>query len=152
MQIDEFWQSYLDAQDPVQYDTAGTYEAWSFGNTPEMADDLGALVLQGIKTATASLVWAYEHEEERYPRIGDLSIILDSAGKPLCIIETTQIEIGPFNAVDERQAYEEGEGDRTLAYWRKVHWEFFSEECESIGKAPNDTMPILCERFKMIFP
>ena len=85
MQIDEFWQSYLDAQDPVQYDTAGTYEAWSFGNTREMADDLGALVLQGIKTATASLVWAYEHEEERYPRIGVLSIILDSAGKPFVL-------------------------------------------------------------------
>ncbi len=151
IQIDEFWQSYLDGENPALSDQSATYEAWSFGNTPEMADELGALVVQGMKTATASLAWTYEHEGERYPQIGEIGIILDSDGNPLCIIETTQIEIKPFNAVDERQAYEEGEGDRTLAYWRKVHWEFFSQECQTIGRKPSEMMPVLCERFRLVY-
>ena len=150
-QVENYWQSYLQAQHPTPADSSATYEAWSFGNTPEMADELGSLVVQGIKTATASLVWAYEHEGESYPQIGKLSIILDSEGNPLCIIETIEIEIKPFIAVDERQAYEEGEGDRTLNYWRKAHWDYFSNECESIERKPSEIMPVLCERFRLIY-
>lgn len=150
-QVEKYWQSYLQGQHPTLADPSATYEAWSFGNTSEMADELGALVVRGIKTATASLVWAYEHEGERFPQIGDLSIILDGEGNPLCIIETNRVEIKPFNAVDELQAYEESEGDRTLDYWREVHWEFFSQECESIGRKPSEMMPVLCERFRLVY-
>jgi len=151
MQIDEFWQSYLEAQNPALSDPAATYEAWSFGNTPKMADELGALVVQGIKTATASLVWTYDHEGERYPQIGDISIILDGAQNPICIIEIIEVQIQPYDEVGEQHAFEEGEGDRTLAYWRKVHWNFFAQECKSIDKRPSSTMPIVCERFRLIY-
>ncbi|TFH31677.1 MAG: ASCH domain-containing protein, partial [Anaerolineales bacterium] len=54
--------------------------------------------------------------------------------------------------VDEEQAYLEGEGDRSLAYWRDVHWNFFSRECAQIGREPSEHMPVLCERFKLVFP
>ena len=32
--------------------------------------------------------------------------------------------------VSEEHAYKEGEGDRSLAYWRAVHEEFFTKEFE----------------------
>ena len=136
IQIDEFWQSYLDAQNPALSDPSATYEAWSFGNTPEIADELGALVVQGIKTATASLVCAYEHAGERYPQIGDFSIILDGRRKPICIIEVIDVQIQPFVEIGERHAFEEGEGDRTLAYWRKVHRNFLRRNVSLLAKSP----------------
>jgi len=75
---------------------------------------------------------------------------LDGRGDPLCIIETTRIYIEPYNLVDEEQAYAEGEGDRSLAYWREAHWDYFSRRCEAIGREPSEHMPIVCERFRVV--
>jgi len=83
--------------------------------------------------------------------VGDLSIITNWEGESLCIIETTEVEIKAFNEVDDTFAYDEGEGDRSLAYWREVHWDVSSRECATIKREPAETMPLLCERFRVIF-
>lgn len=147
-----FWQSYLAALPPNVQPPAADYEAWSFGDSPAMADELGQLVKAGTKTATCSLLWEYEADGEPIPQIGDLSVILDGRKEPLCIIETTEIEIKPYNAVDARFAYDEGEGDRSLADWRAAQWRFFGRSCERIGRRPAETMPLVCERFRRIYP
>ena len=149
--VRDYWRSYLDSRKPELSTQGLEYEDWPFGNTPEMADDLGDLVKRGVKIATASLAWAYQAEGEAYPEVGDISIILDGRGDPMCIIETTDVEVLAFNAVGEKHAYEEGEGDRSLEYWREVHWAFFAEECKSIGREPTEDMPVVCERFRLIY-
>jgi len=150
-EVRDYWRSYLDSLKPERSPQGLEYEAWAFGNTSDMADNLGDLVKRGVKIATASLVWAYQAEGEPYPEVGDISIILDGRGDPICIIETTDVEVIAFNAVGEKHAYEEGEGDRSLDYWREVHWAFFAEECNSIGKEPVEDMPVVCERFRLIY-
>ena len=40
----------------------------------------------------------------------------------------------PFDEVSKEHAYKEGEGDRSLAYWRDVHEDFFAEEFISAFK------------------
>jgi uncharacterized protein YhfF len=152
IEVETFWQSYLASLSEIAESHPTSYEAWSFCDNEEAANELGNLVKAGIKTATCSLVWAYEAENEKLPVAGDLSIITNWDGKPLCIIKTTQVEVKAFNAVDDRFAYDEGEGDRSFAYWRKVHWAVFSRECATIGREPVETMPVVCERFRMIFP
>lgn len=42
-------------------------EAWAFGATPEQADELLALVLDGIKTATASSLQDYRVSGDPLP-------------------------------------------------------------------------------------
>jgi uncharacterized protein YhfF len=115
-----------------------------------MADRLGDLVRKGLKTATASLVWSLEAGSEPYPSVGDYSIILDGRGLPMCIIQTTDLRVIPFDEVDEEHAYLEGEGDRSLRYWREAHWDYFGEECRQMGREPSERMPILCERFALV--
>lgn len=127
------------------------YTAWGFGNSPAMADELGGLVLQGIKTGTATLLWEIEVEQEPIPAVGDFSIVLDGAGEPLCIIRTARVEILPFNQVGAEHADAEGEGDRSLAYWREAHWRFFGMVCQEIKRRPEENMPIVCERFEVVF-
>lgn len=116
-----------------------------------MADELGALVAAGTKTATCSALWEYEAEGEPIPQVGQRSIILDGRGEPLCIIETVEVEIRPYNEVDPQFAYDEGEGDRSLTYWREAHWRFFSRTLPKIGREPTPTMPLVCERFLVIY-
>jgi uncharacterized protein YhfF len=127
------------------------YEAWSFGDGPEMADRLGGLVLAGRKTATCSALWELEAEGEPVPRPGEMSIVLDGRGEPLCVIETTEVEVRRFDEVDEAFARDEGEGDRSLAYWREAHRGFFSRTLPGIGRRFSEDMPLVCERFRVVY-
>jgi uncharacterized protein YhfF len=56
-----------------------------------------------------------------------------------------------YDEVDAKFAYEEGEGDRSLEYWRDAHWRFFSRTLPTIGKEPSVDMPLVCERFRVIY-
>ncbi len=149
--IQAYWQNYLKTLPDDHPHRSADYTAWGFGDSPRMADELGALVKGGTKTATASLIWEYEFDGEPLPKVGDISIILDGQDHPMCIIETTELRQLPFNEVDEQFAYDEGEGERTLVQWRRDHWSFFGRSCERIGKERSETMPVLCERFRVVF-
>ena len=148
--IKKYWESFLRYAPEVE--AAHTpYQAWAFGNSPQIADQLGDLVVQGDKTATASLVWSYEAEDEPFPQVDDYHIILDGKGIPICIIRTTELVVVPFDEVDEVHAFLEGEGDRSLQYWREVHWAVYKDECLQIGREAQPDMPVLCERFVMVY-
>ena len=126
-------------------------EAWAFGATPEHADELLALVLNGAKTGTASSLWDYEATGDPLPQVGDLSIIVDGEGTPRAVIETIDLRTVPFDEVTDAHAYAEGEGDRTLQYWREVHERFWREHSEGPrGFAPD--MPVVCELFRLVHP
>ena len=113
-----------------------------------MADELGALVAQGVKTATTSALAAYEPNEPP-PRVGGLSIVLDGNGKPLCVIETTEVRVLLFREVGADFAYDEGEGDRSLIYWRAAHERFFSQ---TLPRPFDEAMRVVCERFRVVWP
>lgn len=147
--ITRFWQDYL-ASLPPEVPHPAAFQAWAFGDSPALADELAALVLAGLKTATAGLVWAFEYDNEPLPKPGDYSIVLSGQGEPRCIIETTRVDVVPFKDVDAEQAYLEGEGDRTLEYFRAAHERFFKRECARIGRAYAWDMPVVCERFRLV--
>ena len=52
----------------------------------------------------------------------------------------------------EEFAATEGEGDASLAFWRDAHWAAFSRELEGIGRSPQADMPVVCERFEVVYP
>lgn len=148
--IKQYWQRYLDSL-PTDQPHPARYQAWHFSDYPAAADLLAQLVVDGIKKATASLGWVYEWQKEPYPQPGELSVITDWAGTPRCVIETTGVEVLPFDQVSAEFAAEEGEGTRTLAEWRAVHWEIFARECAIIDRSPAMDMPVVCERFRIIY-
>ena len=124
------------------------YEAWAYGCDP---DELARLTLMGIKTATASAYPLYELEGEPLPESGTYSIILWEDGSAACITRTTKVYVIPFKEVGEDQAWREGEGDRSLAYWRSVHEVFFGKELISAGLAFTEDMAVVCEEFEVVF-
>ena len=128
---------------------AGEYDAWSFGDD---TDGLAALVRGGIKTATCSAYDLYEAEGEDLPKAGDTSVILDSRDEAVCIIRTTRVYVIPFDEVTAEHAFREGEGDRSLEYWRKVHEAFFKEELTSAGLEFSGNSRVVCEEFEVVYP
>ena len=146
--VETFWRAYLATLPKDAPQRQQGYVAEGFGDSPAMADTLGALIADGVKTATCSALWEWLAEGQELPQAGLLTIVLDGRGVPLCIIETTEVTVRPFNQVDAAFAFDEGEGDRTLEYWREVHWRFFTRSLAAIQRSPLEEMPLVCERFR----
>ena len=131
----------MDGADP--YETLPTFQ---FGGGGALADALAALVLRGLKSATCTTLAEYQEKGEAIPTPGERFVMLDSRGVPLGVIETVAIEVQPAGAVDEAFARDEGEGDRTLSYWRQAHKRYFAGQ----GRALTNETLLVCERFKLV--
>ena len=138
--VQSFWRRFVAATG-----IDGQYTAWGFGSD---ATALGLLVRDGPKRATASNYSWYRDDGEAMPAVGDLSVVLDGQGEPLCVIRTTGVEVRPFGEVDEEFAWTEAEGDRSLAHWREAHIEFFASERRPV----NETSDVVLERFELLWP
>ncbi|WP_221770238.1 ASCH domain-containing protein [Listeria ivanovii] len=141
------WQNYRTENQGVPT----KFEAWAFGDSAEMANELGRLVMEGTKTGTSSLFYWYDQGGEVMPSVGSYVIILDGEEEAMGIIKLVDVMIMPFNEVPERFAYVEGEGDRTLVYWRKVHTTFFTNESVELGIEFNEDVLIVCEEFEVVY-
>ncbi len=148
--VKAMWSAFSAAH-PRLMQEAATCSAWHFCSTKADADELADLVLAGVKRATAGALWSYEAEGEEIPRVGDLSVITDWEGNAKCVIRTLSVEIVPFEDVSEEFAATEGEGDGSLEYWRKGHWAYFSQELAELGREPVLDMPVVCERFEVVY-
>ena len=147
--IAAFWQDFCTEMGEDR--SARFFEAFHFHDNEAGANELVQLVLAGVKRATAGLVWTYESAGVSPPKPGALSVVTYWDGKPACVIETLEIEVVPFEQVTAEFAASEGEGDGSLAYWRHVHWAYFGRECARIGRAPSQVMPVVSERFSVIY-
>lgn len=144
--IQEFWEAFKSKEGL----TDANYQAWAFGDSPEMANHLAELVVKGIKTATTSACALYE-ENEPLPKVGEYNTILNGIGEPVVLTKTVVTEIVSFDAVSWEHAYHEGEGDRSLAYWRKVHEAFFKRAYAEAGLAFDQSIPCFCEVFEVVY-
>ena len=147
----EFYIQYLKSLGKDNEFYPGKFIVDKFGDSPEMADELLKPVLSGLKTATCSALWEWESEGGSIPKPGLLSVIVDGKGEPRCIIETVEVTLKNYNEVDAAFARDEGEGDLSLDYWREAHRRFFTRTLPAIGREFRDDMPLVCERFKVVW-
>ena len=144
-----FWREFARSSDHA--DEARFYEAFFFSDSEEVANELADLVLRGIKRATAASMWSHEEEGKPLPRPGDLSIVTNWAGEPLCVIETESVQVVPFRDVSAEFAAIEGEGDGSLSYWQEAHRAYFTRECARAGRKFSESMPVVCECFRVVY-
>ena len=71
--------------------------------------------------------------------------MLDGSGIPRAVLETVELTQRRFGEVDAAFAFDEGEGDRTLASWRRAHRNYFGRR----GTFAPD-MLLWCERFRVV--
>ncbi|VUX02421.1 ASCH domain protein [Streptococcus constellatus] len=145
MTPEQLWNEYKTINPAIGDDI----DTWAFGVEP---DQLADLVLKGEKTATASAYELYEMDKEPLPQAGTFDVILDGQGQAVCIIKVTKVTVVPFNQVSADHAFKEGEGDKSLAYWRQVHEEFFTEWMTEAGLAFSEETGVVLEEFCKVYP
>jgi len=121
-----------------------------FGRSATLTNALAELVRRGVKQASAGLIAEWEADGDPLPRVGDIQIVGDWEGEPVAVIEVTEVRMIPFGQVDESFARDEGEGDRTLAWWRDAHRRYFTPVCARLGIPLDDSTPIVCRRFRLL--
>ena len=121
------------------------FERFAFGDSPEMADELLALVLSGKKTATVSVIL----ESDQKPNVGDLSQVLDGRGNPACVIKTVHLETVKFCDLTWDMVKLEGE-DETFEQWKAGNIRYWTRDAARRGYTFNDQTPITFERFEVV--
>ena len=141
----EMWNAYKQINPSI----GDEIDAWAFGVE---ADLLADLVLGGEKTATASAYDLYALEDEPLPQKRNFDVILDSQNQAVCIVEITKVSVRSFNQVSADHAFKEGEGDKSLAYWRQVHEDFFTEWMREAGLNFTPESKVVLEEFRKVYP
>ena len=131
--------------------------AWGFAFPGPLRDELTALALDGTKTATASLGVDYVVDGETLPKAGDREVLLDSAGKPVAIVEITKVELSTIGLVTDEFARAEGEGFAGAADWRAAHerfWNGYIDDLRAGLRDPSfeltDSTVVVCEWFRVV--
>lgn len=126
-----------------------------FGFPGPLRDKLVAAVLRGEKTSTTGLHEEYLREGTPISGVGERSLVVDSEGRGVAVIETTGIDVRRMGDVDLQFAIDEGEGFETLEQWHEAHVRFFTsaEMVAAVGDPPvpiNDDTLVVCERFRLV--
>jgi len=147
--IADFWAEYCLAAGVPE---ATPFQAWPFGDSNELAHELAELVLHGPKRATAGLQAWNTLRPEDAPVADGYSILTEFDGRPRGVVRTTWLDQRPLREVDAAFAWDEGEGDRTLADWMDGHRRYFGRVCASLGIPLTDDLPVVLERFELLYP
>ncbi|MBW7896649.1 MAG: ASCH domain-containing protein [Opitutaceae bacterium] len=121
-----------------------------FGLTAADMDSCARCVWSGDKRATTGLLAAYRHDGEPLPVVGQRGVVRDGRNRDIAIIETTKVEIRPYDEVDAEFAAIEGEGDKSLVHWQRVHWEYLGHECARIGVSLSPKLEVVLEYFTVV--
>ena len=134
-------------------DPASLVHFTMFG-TPDMANELAALVCIGQKRATAGLLESYAADDDPLPVLGGHLVVTSGTGVPVALVRTVRLDTFAFRDVPawfaEREGEDEGQGEVCLASWRAVHRAFFKRECAAQGKAFDESMQVVCESFDIV--
>ena len=147
--VSAFWSDFCHQ---ASIDVATPYQAWFFGDSPQLAHELAELVIHGPKRATAGLAASFEKIPHAAPVTGGYSVVTEFDGTPRAVIRTVRLETRPFRQVDAQFAWDEGEGDRTLTDWMDGHRRYFTRECERLGCAFSEDAAVMLERFELLYP
>jgi uncharacterized protein YhfF len=119
-----------------------------------LRDRLVAAIASGAKTSTSSLLVGYAVDDEELPVVGSRGAVIDSAGRPVLVVETTAVEVARLADVPLAHVVDEGEGFATVAEWRAGHEAFWTSP-EVVAELPagfalDDDTEVVLERFRVV--
>lgn len=147
--VRRYWQDFCTA---VRLPADTPCQAWYFGSDAALAHELAELVLRGPKRATASLAEFKDGMPQVAPVPGGYSVVTEFDGTPRAVVRTARLDRRALRDVDAAFAWDEGEGDRTLADWQRGHRRYFTAVLKETGRAFDDGLLVDLERFELLYP
>ena len=143
------WGDFLDKH--LEFASEDAPKVIHFCDNEKDANICVNLVCKDVKRATSHSLLGLQLRHEELPKIGDFAVVTDWSGKAKCVIRTTSVRLIPFFSVREEHARLEGEGDKSLEYWKKTHWDYYTRELEEFGRTPLESMIVVFEEFETLF-
>ncbi len=143
------WGDFLDKH--LEFASEDAPKVIHFCDNEKDANTCVDLVCKDIKRATSHSLLGLQLRHEELPKIGDFAVVTDWSGKAKCVIRTTSVRLVPFFSVREEHARLEGEGDKSLEYWKKTHWDYYTRELGEFGRTPLESMIVVFEQFETLF-
>ncbi len=143
------WGDFLDKH--LEFASEDAPKVIHFCDNEKDANTCVDLVCKDVKRATSHSLLGLQLRREELPKIGDFAVVTDWSGKAKCVIRTTSVRLIPFFSVREEHARLEGEGDKSLEYWKKTHWDYYTRELEEFGRTPLESMIVVFEEFENLF-
>ena len=130
---------------------------WGFADPGLLREELTALALAGRKTTTASILVEMEADGESVPAPGTLEVMIDSADRPVAVVEIIAAPVKRLADVDDQHAIDEGEGYADAAEFREDHGAYWNSYIDDLRRRigdpsftiTDDTL-IVCERFRVV--
>ena len=123
-------------------------EVGEYGEPGPLRDQLVKALVSGQKTATSSLHRHYLDAGEALPTVGQTELVIDSAGRPVCLLEISRVDLVRAQDVTDDFVRAEGEGFDTWDEWWSAHQSFWSEGDEGIPVTPEDL--VVCQWLRLI--
>lgn len=143
------WGDYLDTH--LEHAFAEAPKIIQLGETEQSINRSVKLIKEGVKKATSYSLLGLQYRKEPLPKIGDFLVITDSNDKAQCIVRTTSVKLKPFFSITADYVELEGEGDKSLDYWKKKYWDYFLHELKLFGRVPRESMIVVCQTFEKVF-
>ncbi len=147
--VTDIWGDFLNQH--LEYINESVPNSGHFCDNEKDANTCAKLVRKGIKRATSHSLLGLQLREEPLPKIGNFFVVTDWNGNASSIVRTVSVKLIPYFNINENFAQLEGEGNKTLAHWKQVHWDYYTRELEPFGRVPRDSMIIVCEVFEKVF-
>jgi len=144
---DAMWTAFCDATGVTDDD----YDVIAFAQGSGFETKLVELVLAGKKRATVNLMRNYVGED-KLPVIGGYVVTVDGEGIPRCIWRSIELRVGRLDSVDDKFAWDEGEGDRTRDWWLDSHRRFYAAQAVKNDLEMHDGLETVFERFTVVWP
>ncbi|MEG3655960.1 ASCH domain-containing protein [Arenibacter palladensis] len=143
------WGDYLDAH--LEFAFVEAPKVLHFSDNEQDADHSVGLVLKNLKNAASFSLLGLQHRKEPLPKVGAFMILTDWNGKAKCIVRTTAVKLKPFFSITKEYVQIDGLGDKSLEYWKKYHWDYFSRELAPFNRVPRDSMIVVCVEFEKVY-
>lgn len=144
--IQKYWNRFL-AESGNQ--NAALKGVICFGDNVDAANQACAHVLSGKKTAMTYPENGYRVSMKGEAKIGDLNIVADWSGTPVCVIETTAIEKQAFDHISDAIKAKE---ISAVEDWEEIKEAEFKREIEELGGEFNTGILVFAEEFHVIWP
>lgn len=130
---------------------------WGFAFPGALRDELTQAALAAVKVATTGLLVEHRLDGTPPPKPGEHQVLVDSAARPVAVVETVSARIVRLADVDDAHAIDEGEGYADAAAFRAAHERFWNRELDELRRglgdpafAITDDTPVVAERFRIV--
>ena len=146
--IDDFWNQAVNFMPTL----SGDHQVRSIGIDEETTGLIINFIKAGEKVGTFSLPWVMTAENLPMSYKGLPIILLSFDGKPELVVQLTKVFETSFGEIDSAVTCIDGPPVRDPDVWIPLHQDYWNGMLEEYGKVCSDDMPVLVEKFKLVYP